>query len=447
MNTNYCLLFMLLLLPLIHLKSQSQVVEGFVEEAFKGSEVIKQMEFKLDRSLYALEEAKGLFLPSVTLNGTYTLAAGGRSIAFPIGDLLNPVYSTLNELTQSNSFPQLENVSENFNPNNFYDVKLRTTYPLINPAIRLNQEIKDLEIKIGMSGIDIYKEELRKNVRLAYFQYLQARQVVTIYENAIDLLSENLRVNQKLFENGMANPTVVNRSENEITKVREQLTQAESQVKNAAAYFNFLLNKPFTAPIIEDEALSNLNYPFPGDIPGDTKGREELNQIKTVENIQATALKISQTYKTPKVNAFVDLGSQGFDFNVGNGSLYALGGLSLEMPIYSGNRNKQLVKMAEMDLAASNIQLQDIADQLALQLETSKTNYYTALELFNSIKTQVATASRYFNDTVVRYKAGTALYIEYLEARNELTTIELQQTIRLFDVWSKWTEVQRALEK
>ena len=52
------------------------------------------------------------------------LAAGGRAIDFPIGDLLNPVYSTLNALTQTNQFPQVENESITFLPHNFQETKI-----------------------------------------------------------------------------------------------------------------------------------------------------------------------------------------------------------------------------------------------------------------------------------------------------------------------------------
>ncbi|NJL77459.1 MAG: TolC family protein [Saprospiraceae bacterium] len=247
----------------------------------------------------------------------------------------------MNELTQSRQFPQLDNVSENFNPNNFYDVKVRTTYPVLNPSIRYNQEIKGLEINLKESEIAIYKQELTRQVRLAYFQYLQSLQASSIYRSALGLLKENLRVNQKLYENGMANPTVVARAGNEITKVQAQHLAAENTAKNAAAYFNFLRNKPLDAPIELDTALYDLNYDFPELVTGTTENREELRQLLTAESLQSTALKINQSYKIPRVNAFLDLGSQGFNFDVGGDSFYLLGGITVDLPIYNGNRNEQ----------------------------------------------------------------------------------------------------------
>lgn len=424
--------------------AQSALLDGYVQEGIANSDALKQQQFQLQRNLYALEEAKGLFKPAVNLNGQYTLAAGGRAIAIPIGDLLNPVYSTLNEITGTNQFPQLENVEENLNPNNFYDVKLRTTYPIVNPDIRYNKQIKEQQIDLQQTDIDLYKKELSRNIRVAYFQYLQAQQASRIYQNALTLLRESLRVNQKLYENGMANPTVVTRTKNEITKVEAQLTEAQNNAKNAAAYFNFLLNQPFDTPITEDSTIANIAYAFPATLDGTTENREELRKLLVAQGINQTVLKMAESYKIPKVNAFVDLGSQGFNFEVGNGSLYALGGVALELPIYNGNRNKQKIKMAEMDVAALGAQRDQVTDQLALQLRTAQTDYLSALELFKSSRAQVESAQRYFNDLTKSYREGQALYIEYLDARNEITNAELQQSISLFKVWVKWADVQFA---
>lgn len=425
--------------------AQSDILESYIQEGIVGSDALRQQQLQQQKNGYALEEAKGLFLPAVNLNGTYTLAGGGRAIAFPIGDLLNPVYSTLNEITNSNQFPQLENVEENFNPNNFYDVKLRATYPIVNPDIRYNKEVKEQMMSLTEVDIEIYKDELAHNIRAAYFQYLQAQEATEIYQNALALLGESRRVNQKLYENNMVNRTVVTRAESEMTKVEAQITEAQNNTQNAAAYFNFLLNKPLNTPIAIDETLTNIEYNFPANLDGTTENREELRKLVVAQGINQTALKLTEAYQIPKVNAFVDLGSQGFNFEVGNGSLYVLGGLSIDLPIYNGNRNKQKIKMAEMDVAIVQAQRDQVADQLALQLLTSQRDYASALQQFSSARTQVRTAQQYFDDVTKQYREGQVLYIEYLDARNELTNAELQQSINLFNVWLKWTEVQRAI--
>ncbi|RYZ51594.1 MAG: TolC family protein, partial [Sphingobacteriales bacterium] len=114
-----------LLFPL-HLSAQTRL-EQYIERGIQDNKGLKQMQFQLDKSLHALKEASSYFLPAVSLQGNYLRSSGGRTIDFPIGDLLNPVYNSLNELTQSNQFPSLRNESIQLNPDNFYDLKVHTT--------------------------------------------------------------------------------------------------------------------------------------------------------------------------------------------------------------------------------------------------------------------------------------------------------------------------------
>src|ERR1041384_1290054 len=119
-------LFLLLLVGSSYAQTH---LEQYIRTGLSSNETIRQQQFLLDKSLWALKEAKSLFLPNVELNGTYTLAGGGRTVDIPVGDLVNPVYKTLNQLTASNSFPQIQNQNVLLNPNNFYDAKNKNNIP------------------------------------------------------------------------------------------------------------------------------------------------------------------------------------------------------------------------------------------------------------------------------------------------------------------------------
>ena len=424
--------------------AQTPLLEAYVQEGLQQNNLVRLRQLQYQQSLAAIDEARGLSLPNVGLNGSYTLAAGGRSIDLPIGDLLNGVYSTLNQLTQTENFPQVENVKEQLSPNNFYDLKVRTTYPVFNPDVKYNRQIKEQSASLKELDIAVQQKELSRDIRMGYFQYLQARQAVKIYSDALVLLRESQRVNQKLFDNGMANYTVVTRAKNEITKVEAQLQDAENIARNAGAYFNFLLNKSLDTPIIEDSTITNIYYPFPKIVEGNPGQREELTQLVLANGLQETVVKWQQTYKLPKVSAFLDLGSQAYNFQVGNGSFYALGGISIDLPIYSGNRNLAKIKQAELEVAATQARKAYVSNQLTLQWQTSLRSYQSALEVYQSTRGQVDSARRYFQDIEKRYREGQAIYIEYLDARNELTQAQLQQSIQLLNVWMRWAEMERA---
>src|SRR5437868_6981800 len=154
--------------------SAQDIPKQYINEALNNNLVLREKQISLDKSLIALKEARSLFLPTTWFETQYTLAQGGRSIDIPVGDLLNPVYKSLNQLTGTNNFPVINNRSEQLLPNNFYDVRIKTTMPLINPDIKINRDIKSQQILLRQNEINIYERELIKEVKLAYYNYLMA---------------------------------------------------------------------------------------------------------------------------------------------------------------------------------------------------------------------------------------------------------------------------------
>ena len=437
--------FMLIMLLSFGAFGQSEILNNYVQEGLKNSQTLKQQNFQLQKAVFALSEAKSLFKPNVNFNTTLSSAQGGRKIEIPLGDLVNPVYTTLNKLTQSNSFPQIQNTSEQLVPRDFYDVRVRTTMPLINAELKYNQAIKQDQITMQQAEIQVYKRELVRDIKLAYINYLKATEAIKVYENALKILRESERVNESLIKNGSANPTVLVRTRNEISKIVAEFDNARGNQKNAAAYFNFLLNKDFTEKITLDSLSKNgLNSEL-------AEGhREELDKIQTGISINRQLLGINQSYKKFKIGASLDLGSQGrfaqiasADKNFFAPNAFVLLGVSFDLPVYSFGRNQLKIKQSEMEIASLDAQLQQVRNQLDLQAELAKNSLNSAKEIYESKASQVNTAERYYRDMFRRYKEGNLNFIELLDAQTQITTAQLQQSISLYDVWIKWVELER----
>ncbi len=425
---------------------QSEILNNYVQEGLKNSQTLKQQNFQLQKAVFALSEAKTLFKPNVNFNTTLSTAQGGRKIEIPIGDLVNPVYTTLNKLTATNSFPQIQNTSEQLVPKDFYDVRVKTTMPLINAELKYNQIIKQDQITMQQAEIQVYKRELVRDIKLAYINYLKATEAIKVYENALKILRESERVNESLIKNGSANPTVLVRTRNEISKINAEFDNARGNQKNAAAYFNFLLNKDFTEKITLDSLGKD------GLKTEQTEGhREELDKIQTGISINRQLLGMNQSYKKFKIGASLDLGSQGrfdqiasADKNFFVPNAFVLLGVSFDLPVYSFGRNQLKIKQSEMEIASLDAQMQQVKNQLDLQAEIAKNSLESAREIYESKAMQVSTAERYYRDMFRRYKEGNLNFIELLDAQTQITTAQLQQSISLYDVWTKWVELERA---
>jgi len=423
--------------------SAQQVLQDYIAYGFKNNIVLQQKDISLEKAQYALKTAKSLFLPTVAFQGGYQTADGGRNIPLPLGDLLNPVYTTLNQLTSSNKFPMLENQSIDFLPKNFYDAKVRTTVPIINSDLIYNKRIAEQQVSLQEFEVLIYKRDLAKSIKIAYYNYLSALQAIEIYKSSLLVANESLRVNEKFVESGKGLPAYVLRSKSEVESVKSQVVSAEQQAANAKLYFNFLINRNADDKI--EVELSNFSNSIKVEnlVQSAPNQREELKALAQLVAINQSASKMSRLFAVPKLSAFLDLGSQSENFKFNSNTRYYMVGLQLDIPIFSGNRNQIKISQSNLDLKNANLNVELTAQKLALALQTAKNNLIAVVETYQSSLKQLEAASSYQRLIDRGYKAGSNSFLETIDARNQFSAAQLLVNINRYKVLVAEAELER----
>lgn len=421
----------LLILALNHVPGFGQsVLDGYLAEGLKNNLTLQQKNISLRQAEQSLQIARSYFLPTISLLGDYTHGNGGRSIQLPIGDLLNPVYASLNQLTQSDEFPQIENVEQTFFPQNFYDARVRTSLPLINTDLNVSRKIHSQQIVLKEYEVDSYKRQLVLDIKTAYYNYLSAIAAVEIYESAAVLVNKNHEINESLLRNGKSLPANVLRSQSEVEKVKAEVNSARANVINARKYFNFLLNRDLNAEIVAD-GLGTVG----SDVDDVTiHSREEIGMLRSAIEIQESALELNRLSRLPKVNAFVDIGSQASDWKVNSDSRYYLAGVQLAVPLFQGFRNNVQISRAKLDVQRAELDLRNAQSQLQVAADVAHQNYLTARQNYVAGAEQVKSARSYFNLVEKGYQQGVNSLIEFVDARNQLTSSELQLNLRQYEL-------------
>jgi outer membrane protein TolC len=434
--------WMMLAINMALAQQQDPPLEAYISAAFSNNQGLKQQRFDLDRAMFALREAKSMYLPSVSMLGSYTKASGGRTIDVPVGDLINPIYTALNELTSSSRFPQLSNTSEQLNPDNFYDVKLRTSLPLINAEIRYNKLIKQQLISIQQASVNVYKRALVKDIKTAYYQYYQALKGVEAYKSALQLINENIRVNTSLLKNGVRNGTALLRAQTEQQKVNAALISAQKNAENARAYFNFLLNRPL-ADSIDTSGIQPVVFTSEPDSIMGVGNREELKQLKFTQEVNSLDYKLQRSAIIPKVNTFLDLGSQGTGTAFNGNTRYYLWGINLQWDLFTGGKSKYRAAQSQASLNATAAKLEETESALKLTLLQSFNNHRSAKAADKSARATLALADKYFRDQLKAYQAGQLLYLELLDAQDQLTSARLRIAQTQADLQISIAELER----
>ncbi len=422
-----------------------QVLDTYIKEGLANNLVLQDKNASLEQSLLALKDAKSFFIPSVDFGASYTLAEGGRTIAFPVGDLLNPVYSTLNKLTASNKFPQIENVSEQLLPDNFYDTRFRTTLPLLNTDLIYQQQIRKEQVNWTSYQVEIYRATLIQDIRVAYFNFCAAHSSISILKNTLQLVDQNLKDTRSLVENGKRLPAAVLRAESELEQVKSLVTEAELKTNNAAQYLNFLVNRPLDQSVAFEEIpldLSRLDQLLLEDLHPQNP---EMRAMQSMETIQETVLKSGKNYWVPKLSTYADIGSQGFDWSFDSQSKYLMWGLNFSMPVFQGGRNQNQIQRNVLGLESVQRQKELVNQKLNLGLQTQRNEVKTLLAALQSSEKKLVSASAYLKLVDRGFKDGSQSLLEFIDARNQYTQAALQKNISAYKLQMALAQLERQL--
>ncbi len=437
--------FFLYLVFLVSPTQAQHVLDTYIKEGLDNNLVLQEKNASLEQSLLALKDAKSFFLPSMDFGASYTLAEGGRTIAFPVGDLLNPVYSTLNKLTASNKFPQIENVSEQLLPDNFYDTRFRTTLPLLNTDLIYQQQIRKEQVNWTNYQVEIYRATLIQDIRVAYFNFCAAHSSISILKNTLQLVEQNLKDTRSLVENGKKLPASVLRAESELEQVKSLVTEAELKTNNAAQYLNFLVNRPLDQSVPFEEIpldFSRLDQLLLEDLHPQNP---ELRAMQSMETIQETILKSGKNYWVPKLSTYADLGSQGFDWSFDSQSRYLMWGLNFSMPVFQGGRNQNQIQRNVLGLESVQRQKELVNQKLNLGLQTQRNEVKTLLAALQSSEKKLLSASAYLKLVDRGFKDGSQSLLEFIDARNQYTQAALQKNISAYKLQMAMAQLERQL--
>src|SRR6202046_5677589 len=242
--------------------SVEDAVGGLVSDALTANLELDAAEGGVAQRLAALDQARALYLPSLDFSARYTAANGGRTIDFPVGDLLNPVYATLNQITGSSRFPAVQNQEVNFQRTREQDTAVSLTQPLYDPRISAGRMAAKSQYEAESAARVALAGRIERDMREAYYRWLQARAQIGIFDATLELATENRRVNDSLFRNGKITRDLVYRAEADQLEVQQSMLGAHNGERLAQSYVNLLRNAPFARALpvsaVDDPDIERL---------------------------------------------------------------------------------------------------------------------------------------------------------------------------------------------
>jgi len=225
-----------------------EVMGQLVGEAIAANLELASADANVAQRLALLDQARARYLPAIDLNLRYSVADGGRDFEIPVGDLMNPVYASLNALLAASGqpapFSPIANSTIPFLRKHEQESVLRLTQPLYDGRIGAAARGAAHEHEAARLGREALVTRLCRDVRQAYLRWLGARESIAILDATFDAARENQRVNESLYRNGKVTRDAVLRAETDVLEIEQQLAVANATERVAQNYVNLLRNQP-----------------------------------------------------------------------------------------------------------------------------------------------------------------------------------------------------------
>jgi outer membrane protein TolC len=435
-----------------------------VDDALAANLELRAGSAGVAQRMAALDQARARYLPAIDFAARYSMADGGRTIEIPVGDLLNPVYQTLDQMLVANGqppqFPRVKNQSISLLRDHEQETKFVVAQPLyeprLGPAVEANRQLVDR----SEADLEALRSRVIRDTKQAYYRWLAAQQVVLVLDATRAAAQANLAANESLYRNGKITRDLVYRAEADVLEIEQQRIAAASGVRIAQSYVNLLRNQPLAAPLPQAEIdaptverfRNRLIERIAGRKPDvrmlqelATDHRQELRGLDAAIAAGKAQEDLARAAFKPLLALGAEAGIQGEDYGFGEDQKYVLASVILRWNAFRGGADRAALGEAR----AFTEQLRATRDLAAQQVRLEVQQAYESLEVADaSLETaqkRTEAAAGAFRIVARKRDLGQINQAEFIDARRAYTDAALNLTRVRTEFLGRLAELEYAI--
>ena len=413
-----------------------------VDDALAANLELRAGSASVAQRLAALDQARARYLPELDFAARYSRADGGRSIEIPVGDLMNPVYATLEQLT-SQSFPRIKNQSIDLLRDHEQETKFIVAQPIyeprIGPAVKASRQLVDR----SEADLSALRSRVIRDTRQAYYRWLAAQQVVLVLDATRDAARANLSANESLYRNGKVTRDLVYRAEADVLEIEQQRIAASSGVRIAQSYVNLLRNVPLDEPLpraeIDAPAVERFRTRLIERIAGRKPDIAMLQQLATDHRQELRGLDaaiaagraqedLARAAFKPTLAFGAEAGIQGEDYGFGDDQKYVLASVILRWNAFRGGADRAALTEARAFTEQLRATRDLAAQQVRLEVQQAYENLEVADASLETAQKRTEAAEGAFRIAARKRDLGQINQAEFIDSRRAYTDAALNLT-------------------
>lgn len=352
----------------------------------------------------------------IAAKSNYGGAAGMRpNISLNLND--NPAITNIDqEFANGQTITQRNVLSNNFNAN------IALNYTLFDGMKMFATRNKLMEIeKMGRQKTKSLIQNSVSNVIQAYSNLVKEQSNLQLVKQTLQVSNDRLQLVKVRHEAGLANNTDIYLAQLDLDARLQVLLNQKKLIETARISLNALLN---FAPDSTYDVDSNINmqgFFIKKNLDEALAQNPEILIANNQQNIALQSQKEfeSAKYPTVKLNALYayNLAQSQAGFALFNQSNGPQAGISLALPLYTGNINQHNIAIAK--LQSKNAELYKQQTNLTIKglYEQAWINYTTTLEQVANDEKSVKIAAQYLELMQLRYKSGQSTVLDFREAQ------------------------------
>ena len=427
------------------------VVQQYIAQALDSNLGLQGQDLQVERSAAALDAAKARFWPELSLTARYSLAQGGRTLDFPIGQLINPAYQTLNQLLvaqgQPARFGTLPDQSIAFQREHEQDTRISLRQPLYQPAIPAAVAAQRELLSSEQYARVALARQLQRDVTIGYAGWLMALGNEQIVRSSSQLLDENLRVVSSLHANGRITQDQVLRAQAEQLAVQQQLGAVRGAVVQARSYLNFLMNRPLDTPLEQADAASAPDSTSKPELQlrdAALQNRAELAQLDALGKAADAQLRIARAALAPQLALGVDAGTQGEKYRLGSGYNFVSASLVLSWKFFDGGASRAAADEARIAGRRTAVARRATAQRVALEVQQAIDALAVARDALSTAAARQQAADAALRIAGRKRDEGSISQVEFLDARTAATAAHQGLNTTRFELLQRTAELDYA---
>jgi outer membrane protein TolC len=313
-------------------------------------------------------------------------------------------------------------------------------------------------LKRGLSAsskaIDVAKEnlaaernDLRFDVRSAFFDVLQAQAQVKVFEETLATASTAQKNAELEFQAGAKARVDVLRFQTQTQQAEADLISARNNLTLAKNAFNNALGRPIETPfeLAEPDPLPRPVENESALVEVAKENRPELRAFRFNQEVLKNLRMAEERSMLPSLNIS---GIHSRNWSGGgqtgeNSSTFAQ--LNLSVPVWDSGVTRARVKAARQDEEQNKIRWEQTELLISLEVRQAMANLTNARARLEAAQKQVEFAAETYRLALVRYRAGEGIQLEVTDAQTELTRARTLLVSATYDYMTTYAQLQRAL--